>query len=61
MEIEWVDGFKISIRIHSNNEVTISANKEGLLSLARQLGPAADGLHREKGYIVSAGGDHGGA
>lgn len=43
MEIEWVDGFKISIRIHSNNEVTISANKEGLLSLANQLKALAGG------------------
>ena len=43
MEIEWVDGFKISIRIQSNNEVTISANKEGLLSLASQLKALAEG------------------
>ena len=43
MEIEWVHGFKISIRIHCNNEVTISANKEGLLSLSRQLKALAEG------------------
>ena len=43
MEIEWVNGFKISVRIHRNNEVTISANKEGLLSLAHHLKALAEG------------------
>ena len=46
MEIKWVDGFKISVR--SDDEVVISANREGLLSLARQLAALAekeDGAH----------------
>ena len=36
MKIDWVDGFKISVQ-STKDEVTISANKEGLLSLAKQL------------------------
>ena len=36
MEIEWVDGFRIAVKA-DNHEVTLSANREGLLSLARQL------------------------
>ena len=43
MEIEWVEGFKISVSIQDNKEVTISANKEGLLSLSRQLKALAEG------------------
>ncbi|MBQ1566539.1 MAG: hypothetical protein IIZ80_01460 [Erysipelotrichaceae bacterium] len=35
MKIEWNDGFKI--RVSKEDEVLISANREGLLSLARQL------------------------
>ena len=36
MKIEWVDGAEIHVRI-DNGEAVISANKEGLLSLAGQL------------------------
>ena len=36
MEMNWVDGFTIKVRVESGN-VVISANKEGLLSLANQL------------------------
>ena len=43
MEIEWVEGFKISVSAQDNKEVTISANKEGLLSLANQLKALAEG------------------
>ena len=42
MDIEWVDGSKIRVRIDKET-VTISANREGLLSLARQLSEMADG------------------
>ena len=35
MNIEWVDGFEIRVKI--DNEVVIGANKEGRLSLAKQL------------------------
>ena len=36
MELNWVDGFEISVRAESGAAV-ISANKEGLLSLANHL------------------------
>ena len=36
MKIEWVDGAEIHVRI-DNGEAVISANKEGMLSLAGQL------------------------
>lgn len=43
MSIPWNDGFKIEVKI-INNEVVISANDEGLLSLSRQLAALADEL-----------------
>ena len=43
MKIEWIEGFTISVRTH-NQRVTISANKEGLLSLAEQLKTLAAGI-----------------
>lgn len=42
MNINWIDGFEISVN-HDNDEVVISANKEGLLSLAGQLAALAEG------------------
>lgn len=42
MDIEWVDGFIIKTA-SENGEIMISANREGLLSLARQLTDLADG------------------
>ena len=48
MEIRWTDGFEI--RVKTENDVTIiSANREGLLSLARQLNDLAD---EEKGSHI---------
>ena len=42
MKVEWIDGFEI--RVSSDyNEITISANREGLLSLAQQLTALAEG------------------
>jgi len=41
MNMNWVDGFTIKVRVESGN-VVISANKEGLLSLASQLKALAD-------------------
>ena len=41
MTIEWVDGFEIRVSI-DDGTVKISANKEGLLSLAGQLRTLAD-------------------
>ena len=42
MKIEWVDGFVIKTAV-DNDKITISANREGLLSLASQLAGLADG------------------
>ena len=36
MDLKWVDGFEINVRIE-NDAVVISANREGLLSLANHL------------------------
>ena len=42
MEIEWVDGFAIKVTAEKD-EIVISANREGMLSLARHLTALADG------------------
>ena len=42
MKINWIDGFKIRVD-HEHDEVVISANREGLLSLADQLTALAQG------------------
>lgn len=42
MDIEWEDGFIIKVRVDEGNTVVISANREGLLSLARHLAALAD-------------------
>ncbi len=39
--MNWVDGFTIKVKVENSN-VVISANKEGLLSLASQLKTLAD-------------------
>ena len=41
MDIEWTDGFMIRVDIVRNTAV-ISANREGLLSLQKQLAVLAD-------------------
>lgn len=41
MELNWVDGFEINVRIE-NGAAVISANKEGLLSLANHLKSLAE-------------------
>ena len=43
MNIEWIDGSVIRVKTDDDG-VTISANKEGLLSLAGQLTALAQGL-----------------
>ena len=43
MKIEWIEGYEIAVNIY-NKEVTVSANKEGLLSLAGQLKALAEGV-----------------
>ena len=42
METEWEDGHAIKVRVDDSGTVVISANREGLLSLARQLTAMAD-------------------
>ena len=41
MDIDWVEGFNIKVRVDDEGTVVISANKEGLLSLASQLSALA--------------------
>ena len=36
MDLEWIDGFSIKVDARGN-EVTLSANRQGLLSLAKHL------------------------
>lgn len=43
MTIKWLDGFRIKAAAESGT-IVISANREGLLSLAGQLTALADGL-----------------
>lgn len=48
MKIGWVDGFTIEVKVTGGDTVVISANKEGLISLAQQLTALAyesDGSH----------------
>ena len=42
MKVDWVDGFTIKTEA-LEGEFVISANKEGMLSLARQLTALAEG------------------
>ena len=43
MKTEWVDGFEIRTAVR-NKEIVISANREGMLSLAKQLAALAEGV-----------------
>ena len=43
MNIDWLEGSEIRV-ITYNGEIVISANKEGMLSLAKQLMTLADGV-----------------
>lgn len=43
MRIEWIDEFEIQVKVE-NGTVVISANREGMLSLAEQLAALADGM-----------------
>ena len=42
MKIEWVGDFRIEVSLDIDNAVVILANRDGLLSLARQLTTLAD-------------------
>ena len=43
MRIEWIDGFEIKA-VAENGEIVISANREGMLSLANHLTALANGV-----------------
>ena len=43
MKVDWTEGFQILV-YSDNQTVTISANKEGLLSLAGHLKALAEGM-----------------
>lgn len=43
MKVEWVDGFEIK-SVVENGEIIISTNREGVLSLAKQLMALAEGV-----------------
>ena len=43
MKVEWFEGFEIQVKIQDGTAV-ISANKEGLLSLAKQFTALAEGM-----------------
>ena len=52
MEIEWIDGFTIKVHQESDT-VTVSGNRQGLLSLAGQLmtlsqEPAGSHIHYDQ-------------
>lgn len=42
MKVEWIDGYEVKAAIESG-EIVISANREGMLSLAKHLTTLADG------------------
>ena len=43
MKVEWVEGFAIKAVVE-NGEIVISANREGMLSLAKHLAMLANGM-----------------
>ena len=44
MNIEWIEGSEISVTVSGEKEITVSANREGLLSLVGQLKALAEGM-----------------
>ena len=61
MDIKWVDGFEIRVSI-DGGAVLISANREGLLSLAEQLTmlaeqPTGSHIHYDKCNSLEEGSD----
>ena len=53
MELHWEDSFTIKVRIEQDSSVVISANEDGLRSLASQLimlaeGEAGDHIHYDE-------------
>ena len=59
MKMEWIDGFEIKA-VAKNGEIVISANREGMLSLAKHLTALADGtpgdhIHYDENNSLAAG------
>ncbi len=59
MEIEWIDGFIIKVSAR-DDQVTLSANRKGLLSLAKQLmtlsqEPAGSHIHYDTNNSLKEG------
>ena len=59
MKMEWIDGFEIKA-VAKNGEIVISANREGMLSLAKHLTTLADGapgdhIHYDEYNSLAAG------
>lgn len=59
MIIDWIEGFEIKVRIE-NGAAVISANREGMLSLAAQLSALAnaengDHIHYDEYNSLEAG------
>ena len=50
MEFHWIDGFEISVTI-KDGAVLVSANKEGLLSLANHLMTLAEAPSRDHFHL----------
>ena len=50
MEFHWVDGFEIAVAVEKD-AVVISANREGLLSLANHLTALAEGDSRDHFHL----------
>ena len=61
MDIEWIDGFSINVNARGN-VVTLSANRQGLLSLAKHLmtlsqEPAGSHIHYDPHNSLEEGSD----
>lgn len=50
MEFHWVDGFEITVTVEEGTAI-ISANKEGLLSLANHLTTLAEAPSRDHFHL----------
>ncbi len=59
MEVKWADGFTIEVK-NEGGAFVLSANKEGLLSLAKQFGMLAEAepgshIHYDEHNCLEAG------
>ncbi len=59
MEVEWLDGSEIKVR-NENDVIVVSANREGMLSLAKQLmalayGATGDHIHYDEHNALEEG------